>query len=174
MYVECPVGMQRFRRVKAPTSAELTRRTQTLAKRVGRNLERKGLLERDMENSYLAGDGVVVGSMEQVLGASTPYRIAVGSQLGREVFTLQTLPACEKHYEDGAGCQQRDLFRNGGNSLVKPSGDESITRKTHDDPSRNLPRPHTFDRLTNFVRRNPGCKIQRQLDAPFVRHTMPE
>ncbi len=174
MYVECPGGVQRFRRVKAPTSAELTRQTQTLAKRVGRKRERKGLLERDMENSYLAGDGVVVGAIEQVLGASIPYRIAVGAQLGRELFTLQTLPACEKHDEDGAGCQRRDLFRNGGNSLVKPSGDESITCKMHDDPSRNLSRPHTFDRLTNFVQRNPGCEVQRQLDALFVRHTMPE
>jgi hypothetical protein len=34
----------------------LTRLTQTLARRIGRYLERQGLLERDAENSYLAGD----------------------------------------------------------------------------------------------------------------------
>ena len=44
----------RFRWVKAPTSAELTRLTHTLARRIGRYLERQGLLERDAENSYLA------------------------------------------------------------------------------------------------------------------------
>jgi len=51
----------RFRWVKAPTSAELTHLTHTIAQRVGRFLERQGLLERDAENSYLAGDGVERG-----------------------------------------------------------------------------------------------------------------
>ncbi|WP_404852735.1 hypothetical protein, partial [Escherichia coli] len=42
-----------FRWVKAPTSPELTQLTHTIAHRVGRYLERQGLLERDVENSYL-------------------------------------------------------------------------------------------------------------------------
>ena len=37
----------RLRWVKAPTSAELTQLTHTIAQRVGRCLERQGLLERD-------------------------------------------------------------------------------------------------------------------------------
>ena len=41
-----------FRWVKAPTSAELTQLTHTIAQRVGRFLERQGSLERDAENSY--------------------------------------------------------------------------------------------------------------------------
>jgi hypothetical protein len=32
--------------------------------------------------------------MDQLLGYSITYRIAVGPQQGRKVFTLQTLPAC--------------------------------------------------------------------------------
>jgi hypothetical protein len=48
----------RFRWVKAPTNAELTELTNTIAHRVGRFLERRELLERDAENSYLAGDVV--------------------------------------------------------------------------------------------------------------------
>jgi hypothetical protein len=40
-----------FRWVKAPTSAELAQLSQTIARRVGRFLERQGLLERDAENS---------------------------------------------------------------------------------------------------------------------------
>jgi hypothetical protein len=44
-----------------PTSAELTHLTHTIARRVGRSLERLGLLERDAENSYLTGDGVERG-----------------------------------------------------------------------------------------------------------------
>jgi len=86
VYVECPDGSLRFRWVKAPTSAELTRLAQTLALRVSRLLERQGLLERDAENSYLAGDDMEVGPMDQLLGHSITYRIAVGPQQGRKVF----------------------------------------------------------------------------------------
>ncbi len=41
--------------------------------------------------------------MEQLLGSSITYRIAVGSQQGRKVFTLQRLPACEEPFDDGVG-----------------------------------------------------------------------
>jgi hypothetical protein len=51
VYVERPDGSLRFRWVKAPTNAELTQLTHTLAIRVGHFLERQGLLERDAENS---------------------------------------------------------------------------------------------------------------------------
>ncbi len=57
-------------------------------------LEREGLLERDAENSYLAGDAVDEGPMNELLGHSITYRIAVDPQQGRNVFTLQTLPPC--------------------------------------------------------------------------------
>ncbi len=62
-------------------------------------------LERNAENSYLASDAVSGGSMDQLLGHSITYRIAVGPQAGRKVFTLQTLPACdpEEQYCDTAG-----------------------------------------------------------------------
>ncbi len=63
------------------------------AHRIGRFLEREGLLERDAENSYLAPDAVPAGSMDNLWGHSITYRIAVGPQAGRKVFTLQTLPA---------------------------------------------------------------------------------
>ena len=49
VYVERPDGALRFRWVKEPTSAELARLAQTLALRIGRYLERQGLLERDAE-----------------------------------------------------------------------------------------------------------------------------
>ena len=103
VYVERPAGSLRFRWVKAPTSAELAGLTQTLARRIGRFLERQGLLERDAENSYLAGDAFEAGPMEQLLGSSITYRIAVGPQQGRKVFTLQTLPACDEAFDAGVG-----------------------------------------------------------------------
>ena len=103
MYIERPDGSLRFRWVKAPSGAELTRLIQTLARRIGRYLERQGLLERGVENSYPTGDGLEAGPMEQLLGSSMTstdarmsrtqdaqerptYRIAVGPQKGRKVF----------------------------------------------------------------------------------------
>ena len=41
--------------MKVPSGAELTQLADIIARRVGRFLERQGLLERDAENSYLAG-----------------------------------------------------------------------------------------------------------------------
>jgi len=57
-YVDGPDKSDRFRWVRSPTSQELTQLTQTIARRVGRFLERQGLLERDAENSYIASDAV--------------------------------------------------------------------------------------------------------------------
>ncbi len=104
VYVDRQDGSARFHRVDSPTSQELARLTQTIARRVGRYLERQGLLERDAENSYLASDAITDGPMDQLQGHSITYRIAVGPQAGRKVFTLQTLPACEPDdYTDTAG-----------------------------------------------------------------------
>ena len=95
VYVDQPDGSARLRWVKVSTSAELTQLAHTIAYRVGRFLERQGLLERDAENSYLAGEVEDDNPIMQLLGHSITYRIAVGSQAGRKVFTLQTLPACD-------------------------------------------------------------------------------
>jgi hypothetical protein len=88
VYVERHDGSLRFRWVTAPSSAEIARLTQALALRIGRYLERQGLLERDAENSYLAGDGLEADPLAQLLGSSITYRIAVGPHQGRKVFTL--------------------------------------------------------------------------------------
>jgi ribosomal protein S27E len=87
-----------FRRVKAPTSDELTQLTRTIAQRVGRYLERQGLMERDTGNIFLTQDAVRASDEDpsnQLLGSSITYRIAVGPQQGRKVFNLQTLPDLE-------------------------------------------------------------------------------
>jgi hypothetical protein len=93
VYIERCHGLSRFRSVKAPTSRELAQLAHTIAQRVGRFLERQGLLEGDAENSYLAWDAVDEDPIAQLLGHSITYRIAVGPQAGRRVFTLQRLPA---------------------------------------------------------------------------------
>jgi hypothetical protein len=74
-----------FRWVRVPTTAELTELTHTIAERVGRFLQRQGLLECDGEQSYLAAEAVDEGTMDPLLVRSITYRIAVGPQAGRKV-----------------------------------------------------------------------------------------
>ena len=72
----------------APTSDDLTQLTHTIVQRVTLYLEHQGFLVRDVENSYLTYHGMDADP------ESPTYRIAVGPQQGRKVFTLQTLPDC--------------------------------------------------------------------------------
>jgi hypothetical protein len=84
VYIDSTHGSRpRFRWVKAPTGDELTQLTHTIAHRVARYLERQGLLERDAGNNYLTAEGVDAdpeSPMNQLLGSSITYRIAVGPQ----------------------------------------------------------------------------------------------
>jgi hypothetical protein len=93
VYEVAPDGTRlRFRWVRAPTSAQLTQLAHTIARRVGRLLEREGLLERDTEQLELGEALDPDDPMPDLAGHSITYRIAVGPHRGRKVFTLQTLP----------------------------------------------------------------------------------
>jgi len=85
-----------FRRTKAPAPGALEQLIQTISHRIGRYLERAGLLVRDVEHSYLQLDAVDESAMDDLLGHSITYRIALGPQAGRKAFTLQTVPAREE------------------------------------------------------------------------------
>jgi hypothetical protein len=88
VYVEHEGSTARFRWVKAPTDNELTQLIHTIAHRLARYLERQGLLEQDAEHGYLALESADEDPMDQLRGHSITYRIAVGPQQGRKVFTL--------------------------------------------------------------------------------------
>jgi hypothetical protein len=64
-----------------------------IAERIGRSLERAGLLTRDMENAYLAFDPSEEAPINTLLGHSIRYRIVTGPREGQKGFTLQTLPS---------------------------------------------------------------------------------
>ena len=93
VYIQDKWGKTRFHRVKAPSVDELNTLAHTLSQRIARFLERRGLLERDAENSYLTLEDSDDTLMPQLHGHSITYRVAVGPQRGRKVFTLQTLPS---------------------------------------------------------------------------------
>ena len=82
-----------FRRVPPPTVATLEKLVRGLSERVGRALERQGLLVRDFESSFLTVDSPESSGIDDLLGHSITYRIALGPQQGPKAFTLQTVPA---------------------------------------------------------------------------------
>ena len=77
----------------SPGTAELQALVQNIAERIGRLLEKRGLIERDCENAWLSGDMAQAGSLDDLIGHSITYRIAVGPRAGQKVFTLQRVPA---------------------------------------------------------------------------------
>jgi hypothetical protein len=86
-------GRLRFVPVPAPSPAELQGLVQRIAERIGRSLERSGLITRDIENAYLAFDPAGEAPLHGLLARSITYRIATGPREGEKVFTLQCLPA---------------------------------------------------------------------------------
>ena len=86
-------GGTTFTRIKAPTHDDMVTLVHTISQRIARYLEKVGLVERDMENSFLNFPVDDEDSLLQLQGASVSYRIAIGPQQGKKVFTLQTLPA---------------------------------------------------------------------------------
>jgi hypothetical protein len=157
VYIERPDGSLRFRWVKAPTSAELAGLTQTLARRIGRFLERQGLLERDADSSYLVGDVLEPGPMEQLLGLSITYRIAVGPQQGRKVFTLQTLPACDDSFDDGVG-------KVSGFSLHAGVAARADQRQKLERLCRYISRPAASEKRLSLT---PNGNVRYQLKTPY-------
>ena len=90
-----------------PSTDKLKQLTHTIARRIGCFLERQGLLKRDAESSYLSLDAAEEDPVDQLLGHSITYRIAVGPQAGRKVFTVQTLPASDP--DDNIKRRRREL-----------------------------------------------------------------
>lgn len=83
-----------FRHVPGPTGAELQVVVQQIAGRIGRLLERCGIVERDIENAWLSTDAEP-GPLDDLIDHSITYRIAVGPRAGQKLFRLQALSAME-------------------------------------------------------------------------------
>jgi len=103
-----------FRQVSAPTATELAALMQQIAARIGRVLEQRGLIERDLENAWLATQGEG-GPLDDLIGHSITYWIAVGPRTGQKLFTLQTVPARAEEAEQQG--DHRSAANAGGFSL---------------------------------------------------------
>jgi Putative transposase len=68
-------------------------REASLPPRIGRHLEREGLLVRDLDSSHLALEPMdTEDALTDLQGHSITYRIAMGPHKGRKAFMLQSLP----------------------------------------------------------------------------------
>jgi len=124
-----------FRRVQPPTAAELDGLIGNISARVGRYLERQGLLVQDMENSYLAREADDDAALDALLSNSITYRIAVGPQQGRKAFTLQILPARTDE------CDARQVANAAGFSLHAGVATEADERQKLERLCRYIARP---------------------------------
>jgi len=129
----------------------------TLSRSASGVLECQGLLERDADNSYLAGDELEAGPIDQLLGASITYRIAVRPQQDRKVFTLQTLPANDEPFDD-------EVDKVGGFSLQAGVAARADERKKLERLCRYISRPAFSEkRLSLTVNGN----VRYQLRIPY-------
>jgi len=157
VYVDSAGSSTRFRWVKAPTNSELNQLSHTIARRLARYLERQGLLERDAEHNYLALDHSDEDPMDQLRGHSIIYRIAVGPQQGRKVFTLQTLPGIEEPFNGSAG--QAAGFSLHAGVATKASQREKLERLC-----RYITRPAVSEKRLSLT--NQG-KVRYELKTPY-------
>ena len=130
----------------------------TVSQRVAGFLEREGILERDEENSYLNLEEGDEDPMQQVLGCSVSYRIAIGQQQGRKVFTLQTIPAWE---EDDRFAQ---VAKESGFSLQAGVAAQAWERQKLERLCRYISRPAVTDKLLSLT---PSGNIRYQLKTPY-------
>ena len=89
VYAEGADGRVRFLWVKVPASAELIQLAHTLAQRIGRYLERQGLLDRDADDCKCR---MRAGCPERLLPASLQGRMYGESRLAPPAPSCPLLP----------------------------------------------------------------------------------
>jgi len=82
---------QRFVAVAHPT-AGIEKIIHKISLRIARYLERAGFIESDAENSYLTESARTYNEISEYQTHSINYRISIGPQKGKKIFSLQTLP----------------------------------------------------------------------------------
>jgi len=82
-----------FHEITKPTFKEMQMVLHRICERLSRLLEKRGVLCRDAEQSYLTFDFDDEDIINDLIGSSITYRVAVGKNKGKKVYTLQTIPA---------------------------------------------------------------------------------
>jgi len=92
VYVGDEENNLRFVSVSHHQAGDIIHLTHAMSLRIARYLERAGIIERDAENSYLTDNLLNNDEINEYQSYSVNYRISIGSQKGKKVFSLQTLP----------------------------------------------------------------------------------
>jgi hypothetical protein len=114
---------------------------------------------RDDESSYLTLDLQDDDAMNQLQGHSITYRIAVGPQQGRKVFTLQTIPSWE---DDDFGTNQ--VGKIAGFSLHAGVATKTRERRTLERLCRYISRPAVSEKRLALTWQG---KVRYQLETPY-------
>jgi hypothetical protein len=112
-----------FRRIEPPRQEQLQALVERVAERIGRAREHQGLLARDADSGYLDLAPDAGGALDDVIGHSITYRVAVGPRAGQKCFSLQTVPA--RAAEPRKGVAQHAGFSLHAGIACKPSSGRS-------------------------------------------------
>ncbi|MEZ5517131.1 MAG: transposase [Gammaproteobacteria bacterium] len=132
---------------------------QMIGQQVARFLERRGILERDEDNSYLTLDGLEEDPLKDIHGYSVTYRVAIGPQKGRKVFTLQTIAPQPPHSPDNARVAKLNGF-----SLHAGVAARAHQRRKVERLCRYISRPAISEQRLSLT---PTGKVRYELKTPF-------
>lgn len=127
--------------------------------RVAGFLERRGILHRDADNSYLTLDGLEEDPLQDIRGHSVTYRVAVGPQKGRKVFTLQTIPPQPEPASDNARVAKLHGFSLYAGVAAKAHQRRKLVRLC-----RYIARPAIAEKRLSLT---PTGKVRYELKTPF-------
>jgi len=159
VYAQDTSGRYYFRRTGPPTAEQLHVLLHVISERVARFLERKGILERDEGNSYLTLQGLEEDPLQDIHSHSVTYRIAVGPQKGRKVFTLQTIPPQPQPVLDNARVAKLNGF-----SLHAGVAAHAHQRKKLERLCRYIARPAIAEKRLSMTSTG---KVRYELKTPF-------
>lgn len=159
VYVQDGHGHFGFRKTPLPTVEQLHDLLHRISQRVARFLERRGILERDEESSYLNLDGLEEDPLSDIHGYSVTYRVAIGPQQGRKVFTLQTIPPQPEPAPDNARVAKLNGFSLHAGVAAKAHQRQKVERLC-----RYIARPAVSEKRLSLASTG---KVRYELKTPF-------
>ena len=155
VYVNDGANPPAFRHVAGPDANDLQGLVEQIGARVGQVLEKRGLIERDSENAWLTAEAEP-GPLDDLIGHSITYRIAVGPRAGQKLYTLQTVsPRLPGSPGDPNGAARAGGFSLHAGIDIEPQQREKL------------------ERLCRYVSRAPVASERLSLSASgHVRYTL--
>lgn len=150
-------GQTVFRRCKAPSHTQMEELLHVIRQRLADYLEKAGIIEKDIEATYLSLPIDDDNSLLPLQAASVHYRVAIGPQQGQKIFQLQTVPARDdKHFGQ--------LVTTNGFSFHAATFVDAHQPKQLEKLCRYIARPAISEARMAFTE---GGKVRYELKTPF-------